>query len=60
MFGTDVTKLQGSTGYIYLDNVQLNYYTKDEYAVSICEWTEFEDVNFTIDANDLKVNATTD
>lgn len=59
MFGTDVTKLQGSTGYIYLDNVQLNYYTKDEYAVSICEWTEFEDVNFTIDANDLKVNATT-
>ena len=60
MFGTDVTKLQGSTGYIYLDNVQLNYYTKDEYAVSICEWTEYEDVNFTIDANDLKVNATTD
>ena len=60
MFGTDVTKLQGSTGYIYLDNVQLNYYTKEEYAVSICEWTEFEDVNFTIDANDLKVNATTD
>ena len=60
MFGTDVTKLQGSIGYIYLDNVQLNYYTKDEYAVSICEWTEFEDVNFTIDANDLKVNATTD
>ena len=60
MFGTDVTKLQGSTGYIYLDNVQLNYYTKDEYAVSICEWTEFEDANFTIDANDLKVNATTD
>lgn len=60
MFGTDVTKLQGSTGYIYLDNVQLNYYTKDEYAVSICEWTEFEDVNFTIDANDLKVDATTD
>jgi hypothetical protein len=58
MFGTDVTKISGS-GYLYLDNVQLNYYTKDEYAESICEWTEYEDANFTIDANDLKVDATT-
>ena len=59
MFGTDVTKLQGSTGYIYLDNVQLNYYTSVEYAVSVCEWTDYEDNNFIIDANDLKVGETT-
>ncbi len=59
MFGTDVTKLQGSTGSIYLDNVQLNYYTAEIYAESVCEWTEFEDDNFTIDAKNLKVDQTT-
>ena len=59
MFGTDVTKLQGSTGYIYLDNVQLNYYTASEYGQMVCEWTEYEDDNFSIDANDLKVGQTT-
>ena len=59
MFGTDVTKLQGSTGYIYLDNVQLNYYTAEKYAESVCEWTEYEDANFIIDANNLKVGQTT-
>lgn len=59
MFGTDVTKLEGSTGYIYLDNVQLNYYTSDIYADAVCEWTEYEDENFQIDAEKLIVNATT-
>lgn len=59
MFGTDVTNLQGVNGYLYLDNVQLNYYTKDEYADAVCQWTEYEDANFAIDANDLVVNATT-
>lgn len=58
MFGTDVQKLTG-TGYLYMDNVQLNYYTKDEYATSVCEWTEYADNNFVIDANNLKVNQTT-
>ena len=58
MFGTDVQKISG-TGYLYMDNVQLNYYTKDEYATSVCEWTEYADDNFVIDANNLKVNQTT-
>ena len=58
MFGTDVQKISG-TGYLYMDNVQLNYYTKDEYAESVCEWTEYADDNFVIDANKLKVNQTT-
>ena len=58
MFGTDVYHTTVN-GYLYLDNVQLNYYTKAEYAESVCEWTEYEDDNFTIDAKNLKVGKTT-
>ena len=59
MFGTDVTQLKGSTGYIYLDNVQLNYYTKSANEASVCQWTDYADNDFTIDADNLNVGKTT-
>ena len=45
--------------YLYLDNVQLNAYTKNEYDAQICRWNDYADATFEIDAYDLKVGKTT-
>jgi len=48
-----------SSNEIHIDNVQLNTYAKDEYAKTIMQWTDYEDENFQIDADELIPGATT-
>lgn len=45
--------------YLYLDNVQLNTFTKNEYNERICRWNDYADATFEIDADDLIVGKTT-
>lgn len=42
-----------SKNYIYLANVSINAVDVENYATSICQWNDFEDDNFSIDAYDL-------
>ncbi|MBR4520303.1 MAG: choice-of-anchor J domain-containing protein [Paludibacteraceae bacterium] len=44
---------------LYLDNFQLNAFTKTEYDEQICRWNDYADAAFTIDADDLIVGETT-
>ncbi len=44
---------------LYLDNFQLNAFTKSEYDEQICRWNDYADATFTIDADDLIVGETT-
>lgn len=45
--------------YLYLDNVQLNTFSKNEYSETICRWNDYADASFEIDAYDLIVGKTT-
>ena len=49
----------GSKNYIYLANVSINGVEIDNYPATICQWTDYEDNNFSIDAYDLKSGDTT-
>lgn len=44
---------------IHLATVQLNKVFTDKYQSSICQWEDYEDKYFSIDANDLNVGTTT-
>lgn len=44
---------------LHMDNVQLNTYSYSDYAETICQWEDYADDNFQIDANDLNVDSTT-
>ncbi len=44
---------------IHLDNVQINGCNVAEYSASICQYNDYEDDNFFIDANDLIIGKTT-
>lgn len=48
-----------SKNYMHLDNVQVNTYVENMYGESICQYNDFEDENFFIDAADLNVGETT-
>jgi len=48
-----------SKNYVHMDNVQLNTYTKKAYATTICQWEDYSDDVFTIDADELIPGATT-
>lgn len=48
-----------SDNYIYLSNVSINEVETDTYSESTCEWCDYVDGNFDIDASDLILNAET-
>lgn len=48
-----------SSNEMHVDNVQLNTYVKNEYAQTILEWTDYEDANFQLDADELIPSTTT-
>ena len=43
----------GSKNYIYLANVSINGVEIDKYTSTICQWNDYEDDNFSIDAYEL-------
>lgn len=47
-----------SDNYIYLANITINNAVLETYAASTCQWCDYEDANFFIDANDLRVAET--
>ena len=48
-----------SKNYLRLAQVSLNYVKTASYAASICQWEDYEDANFAIDAYNLNVGNTT-
>lgn len=61
-FYAECTLVGGRTAFsnvLHMDNVQLNGYTISEYEQSICQWEDYADDNFVIDADDLHVGQTT-
>lgn len=48
-----------SKNYLRLAQVALNYVKTASYAASICQWEDYEDAHFAIDAYDLNVDSTT-
>ena len=50
----------GSRNYIRLATVSLNYTEQQEYRAAICQWNDYKDTYFSIDADDLVVDATTE
>ncbi|MDY2942573.1 MAG: fibronectin type III domain-containing protein [Paludibacteraceae bacterium] len=48
-----------SKNYLRLAQVALNYVETASYAASICQWEDYEDANFAIDAYNLNVDSTT-
>ena len=48
-----------SDNYIYLANVSINGTVINSYASSICQWNDYDDENFYIDAYDLVLGETT-
>lgn len=52
------SRLSGTGNYIYLDNVQINTYSKNQYASEVCRWEDYADDIFTFDAYDLTVGTT--
>lgn len=48
-----------SKNYIYLANVSINGAEIDKYASTICQWTDYEDETFLIDAYELVTGETT-
>ena len=48
-----------SDNYIYLANVSINATIVTNYASTICQWCDYEDDNFSIDAYELVVGETT-
>ena len=48
-----------SDNYIYLANVSINGTVINSYASSICQWCDYDDDNFSIDAYELVVGETT-
>lgn len=47
-----------SDNYIYLANITINNAVLETYAAATCQWCDYEDANFFIDANDLRVAET--
>ena len=48
-----------SNNYIYIANVSINGAKIENYASTICQWTDYEDETFSIDAYDLVAGETT-
>ncbi|MCQ2347669.1 MAG: fibronectin type III domain-containing protein [Paludibacteraceae bacterium] len=48
-----------SKNYVHLDNVQLNTYKKNVYEESICQYNDYEDENFFVDADNLNIGEST-
>ena len=54
-----VSDATDSDNYIYLANVSINGVKMEQYSATICEWEDYMDDNFIIDAYDLTPGTTT-